>query len=369
MMRFTKLSNLLICALLTCCVDPITFERPDLKPQLVVDGYISNLAGPYTVSLSRSRRVVGNQSLRTPVPEAVVRIHSDAQEVETLVEKIGGIYETSEIQGVVGRSYWITIELPDGSTFESTPEIIKPPGTIDSIQYEFEHRMKLTNNGVPTADDRYNIFVDATTAPESENYFRWKVTGTYKIKTHPESITKENPNPRGNPLPNPAPCSGWAVIRNVLTRIGDCTCCICWVTNYEKEPRVSYDELLQGDQFNHVKVGIVPISSETFYDRYHVAVSQMAVTKITFNFFKLIKAQKEGVTSLFQPVSGKIRGNVTRTDADEEVLGLFYAAGISTRTLFIERFVLPVFPGELEVITMDCRKLDNSTATKPDFWP
>jgi len=97
-------------------------------------------------------------------------------------------------------------------------------------------------------------------------------------------------------------------------------------------------------QFRHVKVGIVPISPETFYDKYHVAVSQMALTKSTFQLLRLIKAQKEGVTSLFQPVSGKLRGNVTRTDADEEVLGLFYAAGISTGTVFIERFICRFIP-------------------------
>jgi hypothetical protein len=375
MKRSIKLSNILIAALLICCVDPINFERPDLKPQLVVDGYISNLAGPYTVSLSRSRAVVGNQALRTPVPDAVVKIHSDAQEVETLVEKKDGIYVSTQVQGVVGRSYWITVELLDGSTFESTPEIIKPPATIDLVEYEYEHKTKVVN-GLQANDDRFNLLVDATTASESENYFRWKVTGTYKIETRPDLITRDNPDKFGPPLPDPPKCSGWVAYFNKLDpnnsgkkyRVADCTCCTCWVTNYEEAPRLASDELLQGDQFRHVKVGVVPISPETFFEKYHVAITQMALTKSTFNYFKLLKAQKDGVTSLFQPISGKLRGNVARTDAEEEVLGMFYTAGMTTRTLFIEQSDLPVFPGFLEPILKDCRQLRNSTTTKPDFW-
>jgi hypothetical protein len=131
---------------------------------------------------------------------------------------------------------------------------------------------------------------------------------------------------------------------------------------------VSDDQLIEGNEFSHVRVGIVPISPVTFYDKYHVSVSQMAISKEAFNFFRLIKAQKEGATSLFQPVSGKLRGNVSAISGNQEVLGLFWAAGVHTSSIYIQRSQLPGYPGSLQDIISECTALKNASANKPAFW-
>ena len=101
------------------CVDPIAFDVQSIKSQLVVDGSITNEAGPYVVSLFRTRQLKTDLDYRLPEVRAIVKIFSDAGEEETLVENPSGTYTTSTIQGVIGRTYFLRIVTENGSTYES----------------------------------------------------------------------------------------------------------------------------------------------------------------------------------------------------------------------------------------------------------
>jgi hypothetical protein len=115
-------------------------------------------------------------------------------------------------------------------------------------------------------------------------------------------------------------------------------------------------------------VGSVPLDGKYFTDKYHVSVSQMSLNKTAFNYFRLVKAQKENSTSLFQPVSGKLRGNVTMINGSDEVQGLFWAAGVANSAVFISPDVLPYRLDPPTPMIIECDVLKNSTATKPSFW-
>ena len=346
------------------CVDPIEFDAVSNESQLVVEGSITNEPGPYIVSLFRTRALKTDLDYRQPV-RATVTILSDAGEEETLVGKEPGKYVTRFIQGVVGRSYFIRITTSEGAVYESAPEMIRPAGHIESVWYEFEARRKPFNT-IDINDDRFNVYLNSTTQPDQENYIRWRVVGTYQIETQPWLRTKQNPFGPGL-IPDPHPCSGFEY-RPPLVEVTDCSCCTCWVTNYEPLPQVSDEQFTEANRFRRKLVGIVPIKVDYFVEGYHVAVSQMSLSKTAYNYFRLIRAQKEGTTSLFQPVSGKLRGNISRTDSDEEVQGLFWAAGTTHSSVYIDRDDLPNFIGPPPQMIIECDVLKNSTATKPAFW-
>jgi len=348
------------------CVDPIEFDVASNDSQLVVEGSITNEPGPYVVTLFRTRALQTDIDHRLPVVGATVTILSDAGEEETLIRKGPGTYVTTSIQGVVGRSYFIRITTPEGAIYESKPEMIKPAGRIEALWYEFEARRKPFNT-VDINDDRFNVYLNSVTSPEEENYIRWRVVGTYQIETQPWLRTKQNPNGPGL-VPDPQPCSGYENRLNVLVEVKDCTCCTCWVTNYEPFPQVSDEQFTESNRFIRKLVGIVPIKPDYFVKGYHVAVSQMSVSKMAYNYFRLIRAQKEGATSLFQPVSGKLRGNISRTNGTEEVQGLFWAAGTTSSTIYIDRADLPNFIGPPPQMIVECDILKNSTPIKPSFW-
>jgi len=242
---------------------------------------------------------------------------------------------------------------------------------VDTIRYEFEARTIQKTYGEVEADV-FNIFVDADAGAGDANYVRWRFTGTYKVITHPELHAIL---PQGTTwLKDPRPCSGWVVAPGppfsggTLVQMTTCTCCTCWVNQFESAPQVSDGQFISGNQYRNVKVGEVPINSATFSDKYRVEVEQMSLSKNSFEFFRLIRAQKEGVSSLFQPPFGEIKGNMSPVNSTAPVVGLFWATSVKTKYLFITPGEVPYLLTPIDIITDACTVFSNSSTEQPAFW-
>jgi hypothetical protein len=91
-------------------------------------------------------------------------------------------------------------------------------------------------------------------------------------------------------------------------------------------------------------------------------------------FYKSIKDQQLGASSLFQPASGSIPHNIKQLSGPpEKVLGLFYAASISAKRIILTQREVPLFTYEFPKpearAPKNCLKLyPNSTNVKPEFW-
>lgn len=352
------------------CVDPITIKTPDATFQLAVDGSISTGPGPYTVSLFRASSLNEDLDRRVPVSRAKVTIADDAGNTEVLKEDPYGIYSTRAdgIQGVVGRTYTLQIVTLEGKVFESLPERIKPAGKVDSLYYEFEKREIVDANGQLQSADGFNVYMDASSVPGEENLYRWRFLGTYEIETFPQLRTIRDPN--GAVVPAPVPCSGFEVnARGFLVRHFACECCTCWITQFEDKPLVSDDQFISGNKFNRVWVGFVPITRKTFYhDQYHVAIQQMSLSRAAFDFWRIVRSQKDGASSLFQPPSGKVRSNIFAKNGTEEVQGIFYATAIHEKSIFIKKSDIPYKVQAIDTLTTSCKYLEFSTNIKPAYW-
>src|SRR5258708_13442047 len=57
-----------------------------------------------------------------------------------------------------------------------------------------------------------------------------------------------------------------------------------------------------------------------------------SLSKKSFEFFRLIRAQKEGASSLFQPPFGEIKGNVSPVNSTAPVVGLFWATSVDRKS-------------------------------------
>jgi thiamine biosynthesis protein ThiC len=154
----------------------------------------------------------------------------------------------------------------------------------------------------------------------------------------------------------------------LLQKVGECECCTCWVNDLEPLPQLSDTQLISGTQFNNIKVGEVPINTVTFYDKYMVDVEQMSLSKHSFDFFKLIRKQKETASSLFQPPAGEIRGNINAVNNNESVVGIFWASSIMKKTIFIQRSDVPYNLPPTDSIYYACTAYPNSSNVKPKDW-
>lgn len=353
------------------CVERINFSIPPAQFQTVVEGMISDNPEPYTIKVSKSLNLDSDLPTLTAVENAAIKLFDDIGNVESFEEIMPGEYRTNGIiQGQVGRSYHIRIETDDGKIFESEPEKINPVGELEEIRYEFEARTIEKSYG-KVAANVFNIYIDANAGDGDENYVRWKYKGTYKVVTHPELHMVVSTT--YTPYADPYPCSGYIIVPALgggrLEKIAECTCCICWANHFESTPHLSDQQLISNSQFKNVKIAEVPITSATFYDKYLVEVEQMSLSRKVFEFFKLVRAQKEGASSLFQPPSGEIRGNVHSVNSNEPVIGLFWATAIKKQSLFIERSEVPYNLTPIEVISEPCNNFyPNASTTKPIDW-
>jgi len=113
----------------------------------------------------------------------------------------------------------------------------------------------------------------------------------------------------------------------------------------------------------------VPVNNATFYKKYMVQVEQMSLSRKAFEYFRMIRSQKEGASSIFQPPSGEIRGNVRATNSSDPVIGLFWASAVSTKTIFIQKTDLPYPVTPITFSTAACYDYyPNSSTEKPALW-
>ncbi len=374
-----KLNWTILCAIalittLMGCVEPIDFEVPEPKEQIIIQGTITDQPGPYTVTIGRGISLRPDSVFNPPITGAQVRLYDDQGNIENFSEVSPGEYVTiGAIRGTVGRSYHITVELSDGSTYESQPDLLKPVGEIQDIYWEYESETSEEVFG-EVQNDFFNIYIDSDIGQFDQNFVRWRMSGTYRIVTNPELFEIDRPW-FDFPIPRPRPCSGFEVAPapvgngTIVVQKRPCTCCECWVDVFEKSPVVSDDRLVANGQFKNVKVGEVPINNVNFYDKFLVNVEQMSLTRTAYDFFRLIEVQRNSASSIFQPPSGEIVGNMIGEDEDDRVIGLFWASSIVKRYEFIQREDVPYLLTPTQVFPESCLlQFENSTTERPDEW-
>jgi hypothetical protein len=322
-------------ALTNACVEQANFKAANADSQLVVEGLITDEPGPYFVKLTRSRKPL-DFSGTISVSAIRVTILDDAGNAEILQEVSAGNYQTSPtgIRGVVGRSYSVKIETRDGKVYESVPDKLTKSGLIDKIYTQFVTVPQTT--GPPKS--QFLIFLDASVPPANETFLRWKLNAYYKVVTFPEQRVVQAGE---GTIPSPRPCSGYIYSAGQLNQIGTCSCCTCWPKLVDTSPVISASQIPTGGRYLGINIGSVPVEYWTFFDKTMIEVKQLNISELASRYWKTIVDQQEGSTSLFQPSIGKAVSNVIHKNGNDEVQGIFYAAGVEVKRIFLSKDNLP----------------------------
>jgi hypothetical protein len=350
---------------------------------IVINGFITSDPGPYQVVLSLAFDIESKESLRNPVTAKHVVIMDNAGQSEELTESTKGIYATKPdgIQGIIGRTYMLRVELTDGRVYESIPDTLLEAGNIDSIYSTFTEHKDATTNSTQYG---FDVMFLPSISSERNYHFMWKFTGTFQSKTNPEYGTKEpcaaitcegcntcNYKPLCSGIRNISKFPG--IDRAVFVRVHPCECCDCWYNFFNSQPLLSADQIVEQGKFAAQKAVYIPLEGWTFQYKVHAKVTQYTLSRQAFDFWKGVKDQKTAINSLFQPVSGKIKGNFVQVSGQPVLVeGLFFAAGVASKATFIERGdVKPGVPIPEPGIIFDdsCLKLfPYGTTQEPAFW-
>jgi hypothetical protein len=378
---------------LESCIEPIVINSA-FVPTLIIEGLITDQTEPCVVKISRAIPITrADQSNNSRLYEtgATVVIRDDQGNSETLTEKSSGNYYTSSFQGFVGRTYSISIKTADGSMYESSPEKMLPVGDFSNLRYEFLQKepppplLTSWTSLVPwylhnvKSSNGFKVYLDSEVIPEQENRVWWRWTGTYKIKAFP-SLQKEYVNTTTHPsaallVPDVDLCSGINDVfrhteNSFLLPFGPCTCCECWVNEYNSAPLISDPKFINNGKIDGFNIAFIEANRRTFYEKYYLQVEQMSVSASVYSFWKNVKIQESNSSNLFQTPPPKTGGNITSSSPKFiSVIGYFAASAIKKHFITIERNEVPYNVGIIDTLALDCRNVHKySSNVKPVFW-
>lgn len=311
-----KLQTILILTLISGCIEsfnpelPVGFENRTL----VVDGRITNQAGPYTVKLSSSSPI----GLDTLIVEtsATVRIEEENGPSTSLVEVRPGVYMTdpSQFVGEVGKRYRLLITLFDELEYASSWELMKATPEIQALHYQAEvnESQRGTQFGVTLSVD--------TQGDENSSFFRWEIEETWKYTV---------------PLVSDSVYLGNNIVRlKTPAEFNQ----VCWKRSQVSNLMLTSVSDLSENTISNFPLTFISSDSARFDERYSANVKQYSLGIDEYNFWKSLENTTENVGSLFDKQPFQVVGNVKNIrNEDAPVLGYFSANAESQARIFIDR--------------------------------
>ena len=251
-------------SLITGCIDKIELKEANVPRKLIVDGTVTNLPGPYFVTLSYSEPF-NSTKITELVSGATVTVSDNLGNIYPLSAFTNGVYKTdsASFRGVVGRSYSVNIKTLDGKQYKSRPESILPPVPIDSITSRF------VPGQIRTAS--FEVSVKVKDPSVSGNFYRWKWRNYDTIDICRITRTKND----GGSFVFLAPC-----------------CQKCWqITTCYGCLALFSDDLTNGKTFTQ-KVANIPFDNS--YD-YYMQIDQYSISKE--NYARFLSVYSFGIVS------------------------------------------------------------------------
>lgn len=138
------------------CEDVITYELNSTTPRIVIEGAVTDEAGPYKVKISRSSDYFNFDSYNN-VSNAEVIISDSRGNSETLSETSPGVYETADLVTHYNTEYYLKVKVGD-DLFEASTILLEPI-IIDSLSYEIDED-----------DEEYVVTSHFQDDPDKEDY-------------------------------------------------------------------------------------------------------------------------------------------------------------------------------------------------------
>lgn len=161
------------------CQKVIDIDLNEAAPRIVIEGLINDRRGPYAVSISKSGSYFNEPVLPT-VSGARVIISDNTGTTDTLRETAPGIYLTSRIRGIPGRTYKLKViaenqEYTGTSTMYSHVNI----DSLSLVRSEIQHFDFGNSNENELNMEIHCHFKD----PPEKNYYRIRVFKNDSINT------------------------------------------------------------------------------------------------------------------------------------------------------------------------------------------
>lgn len=301
------------------CIEAIELEEPELDSELVITGNIS----PGTVT--HQVEIFVSSPFGDLIPDYVngasVAVIDEQGNSYPFEEKEAGVYTwNSENRPVqVGESFYLTVALADGRTYQSGVERIPQPIPIERSYFEVTTDVFTNEFGNPVQTKFVDVFVDVELpSSEESSLLRFETDRVYVFRE------VDWPKPPCDPRRFPS---------------------TCYILEGKSQPEEVV--LLDGDDFQvgpveRIWVGRKRLDS-TFNQLSVFSVIQKSTSRSSFSYWQDISKVSSPGGSIFDVPPSPVRGNIFNPDdLGEIVLGNFEAVNADTARVL-------VFPTDLDM--------------------
>jgi hypothetical protein len=327
---------MLIFTVICGCLEPYNPEIPDSKNEfLIVDGLITDKSGPYTVQILKSSSFNDDSEY---VSGLEVSIEELGGSTELLEESSAGVYQTHNLQGVVGNSYRLNISYR-GLQYQSTWETINASPAIDSIYSRYEVRGTTDKEN---DQEGLQFFVDNHGPENGTKYFRYEWIETWEIGVYWASSQDY---------------LGYDMSARTTNPVYQ-----CWKTRNSTGINIGTTDGLTENILSEHPLVFAPKAEERFTQRYSLLVKQYALQEAEYTFWKKLKEANQEQGTFFDKQPANVMGNISSvTNSGDVALGYFSASGSQEVRIFLDRSEVPPSLGRIPA----CAPLDS--LLKEDF--
>lgn len=129
------------------CKEVYVTDLATNKTALVVDGMITDVPGVYTIKLSNALSFYG--SIANPVQGANVYVEDAESNHYQFYESMPGTYDSDPGEFIThyGETYTLIIQTSDNKVYRSSPQVLYPKGSLDTLYSVVKRSTLTTFNG------------------------------------------------------------------------------------------------------------------------------------------------------------------------------------------------------------------------------
>jgi len=295
--------------------DPGPLNSNEMIP--VIEGSVSNGPGPFPIYLSWASPF--GKRLNRPISGAWIMLSDNFGLSEILAENAPGVYVTSSngIPIIEGRSYQLTVKLPNGDIFESEPQELQYHPQVDSVYAEIGTSVTVTENLygdlIETKSSGLHVLADVTDPSDTKRFYR------FSTRLLIEKYHTLNPN------------------------TPDAITVFCYdIYNTDQIPEVfasvprEGNQLLRSTRYSFLPYIIYPEPEDPMVSK-DLMTAWILQTKVSvfnqkvYDFYRLAAKQLHADQQIFDPIPSQIKGNmICRNNPDKLMIGMFEVASVTT---------------------------------------
>jgi hypothetical protein len=331
------------------CLEEVVYSNDNTYDRLNISGQFTNELTDQIIEIRKvSNFVQGNPVIGDPVTDAEVYVLENNTRRINFTYTSNGIYSVKDA-GKVGNSYKLVVK-QGGQEYNSTPHIMQANSKIESARLVPVKESILNSSGTIVTKNTCNVRITSKLSDGKKPlnvYYRF-----FSMYEFVEDDIRVAPFLR-----------------------------TCYIEHRNDAGKIT---TLAGKDFKDNKAEDFKIYSVDhdykFFYKYLVRVEQYSLDSASYDYWSKIQELVKPDRSIFDAPPGRVLNNITTSNPELQPFGYFSVASKeefylntnSTKLGFpAESYCrLPGVPfNQRRRECVDCRLFQNSSTTKPSFWP